>query len=88
MDDLGMGRIALMSEWRNAKVASEKSPGAKEIDAENAKREAWELWKIHAVDANSTLLELLDGRKPKDWPVEKAEIERRLFEEFWAAQAG
>ena len=79
MDNLGIGRIAIMSEWRNAKVASEKSPEANELDAENAKREAWEFWKTHAVDANSTLLERLDGRKPKDWPVEKAEMERKLF---------
>ena len=88
MDDLSKGRIARMSEWRNARVASEQSPETKELDAENAKREAWELWKTHAVDANSTLLERLDGRKPNDWPVEKAEMERKLFEEFWAAQAG
>lgn len=88
MDDLGISRIALMSEWRNAKVASERSAEAKELDPENTKREAWELWKTHAVDSNSTLLERLDGRKPNDWPVEKAEMERRLFEEFWAAQAG
>jgi hypothetical protein len=86
MADLGTGRIALMREWRNAKSAGEKPAEGKELNAENAKREAWELWKIHAVDADSTLRERLEGRKPNDWPVEKAEMERKLFEEFWAEQ--
>ena len=79
-----MSVIAQMQKWLDAKAESERSSDDKRLAVENGKLEAWEFWKIHAVDENRTLLENLNGRIAKDWPPEKVAKERKLFEEFWA----